>query len=79
MEIAGCPKQRGTLKHFHISIAGNNAVKKLTLIKLSVFAEYARLTILGSEEERGRIRGRILGGCLLLSEEESGAEAKAGL
>lgn len=41
-------------------IAGNNAVKKLTLTKLSVFAEYTRRTILGNVEERGRIRGRIL-------------------
>jgi hypothetical protein len=31
-----------------------------TLIKRSAGAEYARRTILGREEERGRIRGRIL-------------------
>lgn len=35
-------------------------IVKLTLIRLSVLAEYARRTILGSEEERGRIRGRML-------------------
>jgi hypothetical protein len=58
-----CLKQRRTLRLFDIPIAGNNAVTKLTLIRLSAFAEYARRAILGNVEERGRIRGRILVGC----------------
>jgi hypothetical protein len=45
------------------------------LIKRSACAEYARRTILGSEEERGRIRGAFDSLGLLLFEEESGAEA----
>ena len=35
-------------------------LREFTLIKRSACAEYARRTILGSEEERGRIRGRIV-------------------
>jgi hypothetical protein len=50
-------------------------VKELTLIKLSGFAEYARRIILGSEEERGRIRDLILADYICLFE-EAGAEAK---
>ena len=39
---------------------GKKRLWSLTLIKRSAGAEYARSTILGREEERGRIRGRIL-------------------
>ncbi len=51
-----CAEGRGTLK----LSCSKQWVKRLTLIKLSAFAEYALRTILGSDEEKGRIRDLIL-------------------
>jgi len=43
-----------------------SASNELTFIKRSACAEYARRTILGSEDERGRIRGRIVKCCFVV-------------
>ena len=43
-----------------------SASNELTFIKRSACAEYARRTILGSDDERGRIRGRIVKCCFVV-------------
>jgi hypothetical protein len=61
-EGSECSNAVGTLE-----LSGwKSASNELTFIKRSACAEYARRTILGSEDERGRIRGRIVKYCFVV-------------